>query len=62
MIDAFLFNIQNQVEKMKVGETLPDYLIDLEDVPDSLKWNIRVQNIQDQLQLINNLNELNFVY
>lgn len=61
MIDAFLFNIQNQVEKMKVGETLPDYLIDLEDVPDSLKWNI-AQNIQDQLQLINNLNELNFVY
>ena len=54
-------NIQNQAEKMKVGETLPDYLIDLEDVPDSLKWNI-AQNIQDQLQLINNLNELNFVY
>ena len=34
---------------MKVGETLPDYFIDLEGVPDSLKWNI-AQNIQDQLQ------------
>ena len=54
-------NIQNQAEKMKVGETLPDYLIDLEGVPDSLKWNI-AQNIQDQLQSINNLDELNFVY
>ena len=46
---------------MKVGETLPDYFIDLEGVPDSLKWNI-AQNIQDQLQSINNLDELNFVY
>lgn len=54
-------NIQNRAEKMKVGETLPDYLIDLEGVPDSLKWNI-AQNIQDQLQSINNLDELNFVY
>lgn len=54
-------NIKNQAEKIKVGETLPDYLIDLEGVPDSLKWNI-AQNIQDQLQSINNLDELNFVY
>ena len=54
-------NIQNKAEKMKVGETLPDYLIDLEGLPDSLKWNI-AQNIQDQLQSITNLNELNFVY
>ena len=54
-------NIQNQAEKMKVGETLPDYLIDLEGVPDSLKWNI-AQNIQDQLQSIKNLDEFNFIY
>ena len=54
-------NIQNKAKKTKVGDTLPDYFIDLEGVPDSLKWNI-AQNIQDQLQSINNLNELNFVY
>jgi hypothetical protein len=54
-------NIQNKAEKMKVGETLPDYFIDLEGVPDSLKSNI-AQNIKNQLQSINNLNELNFVY
>lgn len=51
-------NIQN---KAKSGERLPNYYIDLNDVHDCLKGNI-TQNIQDQLQSINNLNELKFVY
>lgn len=53
--------IKNIRNKAKNEETLPNYYIDLKGVPESLKGTI-TQNIQDQLQSIENLNELNFVY
>jgi len=54
-------NIQDKAKKLQVGESLPDYFIDLGDVRDSLKRNI-TQNIHDQLHPIKNLNKLNFIY
>nr|QUW40442.1 hypothetical protein [Haslea sp.] len=53
--------IRNIKNKAQNAETLPNYYIDLKGVPDCLKENI-AQNIQDQLQSINNLNGLKFVY
>ena len=43
------------------GNNIPDYIIDLEEVPNFLTDKI-IQNIQNQLQEVENLNEVNFLF
>jgi len=54
-------NIRDSAENMKVRQTLPYYLIDLGDLPDSLKCNM-AQTLQEQLESINHLEHFQFVY
>ena len=54
-------NIRNSEENMRVRQTLPYYLIDLEDLPDSLKSNM-AQTLQQQFESINHLEHFEFVY